>query len=302
MTSWRRGGFTLIELLVVIGIIGLLISILLPTLNSARRRAKDLGCLSNLRQLHMASTMYANDNDGNFPYRGQGAPQPPQALAHVWVVPEADRAEEFLRPRDMRGYWQPYLGGYSIDDPSPVFYCPAVDDPEFLLAQGKSWPGFALASGYYLISYSYFGGYDWEELKQPVQSGPGSPMDPSLTWDNYAPNQSDPESRDIHPVPRKLSDNATLTLFADCLEDKRAGGTFGNAPSGWWYLNHTKVGAIQFTPRNPPVPPEGVQAVRLEGSARFYRHDNDPEESELEPIITAFFSRPGFYWPKPQID
>lgn len=59
--------FTLVELLVVIGIIGLLISLLLPALNRAREQSKSIKCLSNLRSLGQAAFMYANQNDGYFP-------------------------------------------------------------------------------------------------------------------------------------------------------------------------------------------------------------------------------------------
>lgn len=60
-------GFTLIELLVVVAIISLLAALLLPSLRGARERAKQMACLSNLRQVGFGIHMYCDDNRGWFP-------------------------------------------------------------------------------------------------------------------------------------------------------------------------------------------------------------------------------------------
>jgi type II secretory pathway pseudopilin PulG len=114
-TRPARGGFTLAEMLAVVGITALLISILLPSLNAARKHAERVTCAANLRSVGQAYHLYANE------YKGEYPPQ------NVIVLPSGSWGTPLSGPAgDPDGPAIVFAVGH-LPDPR-ILYCPTADE------------------------------------------------------------------------------------------------------------------------------------------------------------------------------
>lgn len=145
-----KGAFTLIELLVVIAIIAILAAILFPVFAQAKRAAKQTVCLSNVKQMGLATALYVSDYDGTYPitfylsFEGTYQPciessfqavQPYQKSAQLVICPEDGTPLDYKAGSLGLGYPAPCDSQPNLTKMSyqPNFKLIDVGDPNFLV-------------------------------------------------------------------------------------------------------------------------------------------------------------------------
>jgi prepilin-type N-terminal cleavage/methylation domain-containing protein/prepilin-type processing-associated H-X9-DG protein len=173
----RRGAFTLVELLVVIGIIGVLISILLPALSKARRNANAAVCLSNLSQMALGLQMYAGDNHQVFP---------PYYYHGIWMITIAPyvapgQINPYLPPSNLASTLplpptsvQQQLGAMNTITTPKVWFCPEAPLSSAIGTVGSSaipWGPGTYPNMYYLAASYGFNSFCYNTLYSDTDSG-----------------------------------------------------------------------------------------------------------------------------------
>jgi len=237
----HRKAFTLVELLVVIGIIAVLIALLLPALTKARQQAMRAACGSNIRQLTMATVMYANANKGIVPIEMANMVSP-----NYYILPGNFRRDMYVA----MGFPDPETATIKYTDttaPDPTklliknspLMCPS--NPRFLMSTTQSNSNIGWWSRNIDNSYCYYG-QGWTLVFNNVVNGyvVTGPNVPGPNW------KLGSAMKDVLYRPHKISDSrhsttyqgGAMPVWADRIEWIQ--DTSGASPfeTGTWVLNH----------------------------------------------------------------
>ena len=140
MNTRKSNAFTLIELLVVIAIIAILAAILFPVFAQAREKARQTSCLSNMKQLGLATMQYVQDFDETFPHTCKSGPAHSNA-EYVFLLPYYKTLNILTCPSDDETH------GDNLPDQSVAGNLRAMEPANFRTHYGYNWGPLIYAGG-----------------------------------------------------------------------------------------------------------------------------------------------------------
>jgi prepilin-type N-terminal cleavage/methylation domain-containing protein/prepilin-type processing-associated H-X9-DG protein len=162
--NWRQGiGFTLIELLVVIAIIAILAAVLLPVLASARKRALQIQCLNNVKELDTGFQIYLADNNDVEPDGASGNDYGPQLPDWIyWRVPPPTAGGVILYSNlsPILACIGGTIGKEGASMATSILRCPTDTDDSWRTNQGVNIQKFAYNFSYEMTSYDIENGFN----------------------------------------------------------------------------------------------------------------------------------------------
>jgi len=212
MNQTPSRAFTLIELLVVVAIIAILAALLLPALQSAKESARAAKCLSNLKQLGIAATVYTDDHEGNCIDQGG-----------LWNDYAAN-SSQIVMPGERWAVWLDRIFPY-IGKNVEVLECPSQRTKRGSQQMPSPYPKREYKPGY-LMNMHAFKWLTGESIKltnvkhayEKVWFGDsayGIPGTQPVTYDTWSPLSCRVEqyANQIRPISRRHRNGANLAFF-----------------------------------------------------------------------------------------